>query len=97
MSGDRVTLLVTINGTSVNPWRKMGLRQNPFPQLGIAELQAGEEMIASLDGDPVTCEQDIRDRLAGCTDELIEGCIARWQPGKRVRFSITFPRERITP
>lgn len=87
-------LRVTINGTDENPWSKMGLRQNPFPQLGIAEYDRAEAMVASLDGDPVKSEQDIRDRLKGFTEEFVQCCIDRYQPGERVQFTVTFPDRR---
>jgi hypothetical protein len=91
---DTIRLTVRINGTDTNPWARYGLRQNPFPQVAKHELLAGERMLASLDGEPVTTTQDIRDRLAGCSAELIELCIAQWRPGERVEFDIVFPRYR---
>ena len=74
----------------------MGLRQNPFPQIGKAEYAAGERKLASLDGDPVRTADDIRERLAGFDPEFVEGVIQRWQPGRRVRFKIVFPGGRNT-
>jgi hypothetical protein len=96
MSIDRIELNVTINGTDMNPWHRLGLRQNPFPQTGKAEYAAGERQLASLDGDPVRTADDIRQRLAGFDPEFIEGVIQRWQPGRRVRFKIVFPGGRNT-
>ena len=95
-SMDRIELNVTINGTDMNPWRRFGLRQNPFPQIGKAEYAAGERKLASLDGDPVRTADDIRERLAGFDPEFVEGVIQRWQPGRRVRFKIVFPGGRNT-
>lgn len=91
---DTLTMVVTINGTDTNYWQPMGLKQNPFPQLGIAEFNAAEMQINSLDGDPIEDEADIAARLAGFSAEFIEGCIARWRPGERVTFVIRFPRQR---
>jgi hypothetical protein len=89
-----LTMVVTINGTGVNPWHRLGLRCNPFPQIGRAETDAAERQVASLDGDPVTGEADIRARLAGFTPEFIDGIVAQWRPGERVRFTVTFPDTR---
>jgi hypothetical protein len=86
------SLEVTINGTGANPWHRWNLTCNPFPQLGKAEFAAGERALASLDGDPVTCAQDIRDRLPGFAPAFVDGVIARWRPGERVRFTLTFPK-----
>jgi hypothetical protein len=93
---DRIELNVTINGTDMNPWHRLGLRQNPFPQIGKAEYAAGERKLASLDGDPVRTADDIRERLAGFDPQFVEGVIQRWQPGHRVRFKIVFPGGRNT-
>jgi hypothetical protein len=84
-------ITVTLNGTDVNPWHKMGLRQNPFPQLAKAEYDAGERMLASLDGDPIKEPDDIRRRLKGFDPKFVEGVVARFVPGQRVRFDVTFP------
>ena len=91
-----VRLYVTINGTDTNPWHRFGLRQNPFPQIGRAEYAAGEQKLASLDGDPVRTADDIRERLAGFNPVFVEEVIRRWQPGRRVRFKIVFPAGRNT-
>jgi hypothetical protein len=90
----KLTLVVTINGTDTNPHLRYGLRVNPFPQLGKAEYTAAERQVASLDGDPVLGPEDIRARLAGFSEEFIKLCCDRFQPGKRVRFLVTFPEER---
>jgi len=92
MSEEAVTMTVTINGTDVNPWHRLGLRANPFPQTGIAELAAGERILASLDADPIRSTADIQQRLAGCSRELVDLCVSQWRPGERVSFAITFPR-----
>lgn len=86
-----LTMTVTINGTDSNRWNRLGMTQNPFPQLGKSEYDIGEMQIASLDADPVTGPDDIRQRLRGFSDEFIEGCISRYTPGERVRFTISFP------
>lgn len=89
-----LTVRVTINGTTENPWGRYGLTCNPFPQLAKAEFSRGERQIASLDGDPVTDEADLRERLAGFSAEFIELCVSQYQPGQRVRFAVTFPAAR---
>jgi hypothetical protein len=87
-------MTVTINGTGTNHWRGLGFRQNPFPQIGKAEYDRGERQIASLDGDPIRDEADIRRRLAGFDPEFVDGIVARWTPGERVSFQVTFPEAR---
>jgi hypothetical protein len=90
-SMDRIEMTVTVNGTDTNPWHRFGLRHNPFPQTGKADYAAGEQKLASLDGDPVRTASDIRERLAGFAPEFVEGVIQRWHPGRRVRFKVIFP------
>jgi hypothetical protein len=85
---------VTLNGTDANPWHRLNLTQNPFPQIGRAEFDAADRMLASLDGDPITGPADIRDRLKGCDPKFIEGVIARFVPGQRTRFIVEFPEQR---
>jgi hypothetical protein len=72
----------------------MNLKQNPFPQIGLAEFDAGDHQLNSLDGEPIKGPDDIRKRLKGFDPEFIEGVIKRFQPGKRVSFMVTFPEER---
>jgi hypothetical protein len=83
-----IRLRVVINGTSENRWHRYRLQRNPFPQLGHVEWHAAEMMVASLDGDPITSEQDIRDRLPGFSPEFVELCCARYVPGERVAFLV---------
>jgi hypothetical protein len=89
-----VTMTVTLNGTDSNRWNKWGLNANPFPQTAIVEFHNAERQIASLDGDPITSDNDIRDRLAGFSTEFVEGVVLRWRPGQRISFDIIFPRDR---
>jgi hypothetical protein len=82
---------ITINGTDVNPFHKLGLTQNPFPQIGKAEWDAGELALNSLAGDPVKSAADIQARLKGkVSQELIDLCIAQFKPGVEVHFEIVF-------
>jgi hypothetical protein len=89
-----ITMRVRINGTGRNPWHRLNLQQNPFPQIGRAEFEEGERRIHSLDGDPVRSPQDIRERLEGFSEEFVTGCIERWRPGQRTEFEISFPDPR---
>jgi hypothetical protein len=91
---ERLTITVTINGTDANPWARYQLKANPFPQLAKAEYDGAERALASLDGEPVRTAEDIRARLRGFSEEFVAGCIARWQPGKRISFSVSFPADR---
>jgi hypothetical protein len=91
---ETITLTVRINGTDKNPWHKMGLKCNPFPQIGKAEYDAAELTLAELDGDPVTGPEDIRKRLRGFSPEFVELCVANFRPGERVAFDVTFPAAR---
>jgi len=86
----RYRIKIRLNGLDHNPWHKMGFKQNPFPQIAKAEFDVAMRMVNSLDGDPIRDPQDIRDRLKGCTDELIDLCIGKFEPGKRVTFFIEF-------
>jgi len=82
-------LLVELNGTSENPYHKMGLTQNPFPQTAKYELDAHCLRLQSLGGDPIPNTDYIRERLAGgFSDEFIELCCRNFQPGKMVKFVV---------
>jgi hypothetical protein len=84
-------MIVTLNGTDVNPWHRYGLRQNPFPQIARAELNQAMQQLASLDAEPLRTKQDIRDRLPGWTDEFIDVCCSQFVSDLRVRFEVEFP------
>jgi hypothetical protein len=86
---------VVLNGTNENPYHKMGLKRNPFPTIARADLRfrAANEILADLAANPIRDVDDLRRRMEGCTPEFVEGCVARFQKGKRVRFTINFPDE----
>lgn len=84
-------ITVRINGTDENPWAKMNLRQNPFPQIPKAEYETANRQLNSLDGEPVRGEADIRARLQGWTEEFIQACLANYVPGERTQFTVSFP------
>ena len=82
-------LRVTLNGTDKNPWHRMGLKQNPFPQLGKAEYDAACLRLAALGGDPIPNVQHIKDWLKGYfSDEFIKLCCKNFKPGEIVRFTV---------
>jgi hypothetical protein len=88
--GVTIRILVTLNGLDHNPWHELGLRCNPFPQIGEYRYDAGERQIASLDGEPLQGPDDIARRLAGFHPEFIKLCIQQFRPGERVRFGVQF-------
>ena len=83
-------LLVIINGTDYNPWHKMGLTQNPFPQVPQAELSHHMQGLAELDSDPIKNEAQIREILTGWSQEFVDLCCQRFKVGERVRFVVTY-------
>lgn len=82
---------VTLNGTAENPFAKMGLTQNPFPQIAEAQYAAGCLRVQALGGEPIRDVQDIRERLKGFSEEFVGLCCARFEPGKMVRFAVEVP------
>ena len=87
-------MVVTINGTFQNPWTKMNLTRNPFPQLPYAELQGAMMQLNSLDADPIPAdnfEAEIDRRLEGWSEEFRDACKSMYKPGQRTRFSCDFP------
>ena len=90
----RLSLRVTINGSSTNPWDRYGLDRIPLPQIARHELNPAMMQRASVDRDPITGPEDIRARLAGWSAEFIELCIAQYVPGQRIAFAVNFPAER---
>lgn len=84
-------LKVRLNGTDTNPWLKMCLTQNPFPQIAKYELIGAMDQLNSLDGEPLKDAQDIRKRLSGWSEEFIELCIKQFKPGEQVCFTVEIP------
>lgn len=82
--------LVELNGTDENPYHRLGLTQNPFPQLGKAEYDAAERRLHSLGGDPIPDTDYIREKLKGFNPEFVELCCSKFEKGKMVKFYIEF-------
>lgn len=83
-------MVVRLNGTNGNPYHKMGLTMNPFPQHGQAEHNEMDMRIQALAGDPIKDTNDLKKRLAGFTQEFIDICLREFVPGKMVEFTVTW-------
>lgn len=89
-------LRVNLNGTNVNPWNRMGLKQNPFPQLGKAEYDKFCLILQELGGPPIPHDrykEYIRETLKGFDEEFIELCIQNFKPGEMSRFTVAWKEE----
>lgn len=87
------TIMVHLNGTPENPFHKLGLTQNPFPQIAEHKWSGACLRMQSLGGDPIphdTYSEYIRERLKGFSEELIGLCISRFQPGKYVTLEVSW-------
>lgn len=90
------TITVGLNGTDTNPYHKLGLTRNPFPELGKSEWDAAELQMHKLGGDPIpqdNPEAYIREVLAGFSSEFVDLCVQNFRPGKYVKFKVFWPRE----
>lgn len=83
-------LTVVLNGTNENPYHRLGLTQNPFPQIAKYEWLASERCLAKLGGDPIPNEAYIRETLQRFSPEFVDLCCKKFQPGKLVRFDVEF-------
>lgn len=83
-------LRVSLNGTDENPFHKLGLKQNPFPQIGRMEYDAGERQINKLGGDPIPDTNYIRETLKGFSEEFIELCCRQFKKGEYVTFTVNW-------
>lgn len=81
---------VTLNGTSENPYHKMGLKQNPFPQIGEHQWDGFDRLLNNLEAEPIRDVAHLRERLKGCSEEFIEMCVMQFKPGETVKFDIEF-------
>lgn len=89
---EKLILRVELNGTDANPWHKMGLTQNPIPQLGVYEYDLAILTVQSLGGDPIPNTDYIREKLKGFSPEFIELCCSQFTKGERVCFEVEFDR-----
>lgn len=87
-------ITVRLNGTATNPYHRMGLTRNPFPQIGLAEYDAAERALAALAADPIPDTDHIRRVLAGFSPEFVDVCCLKYRPGEMVVFAVTFPEAR---
>jgi|SRR5215510_15540392 len=88
-----IQLRVTINGTDVNPYEKLGLKQNPFSQLGKMEYDFICRKLNLLEATPMKSADELRAWLQKerCTKEFIDLCVQHYRKGQTTRFYITFP------
>lgn len=88
-----ISFTVALNGTRVNPFERMGLTQNPFPQIADSRYDRWMLNIQKLGGPPIPEDHEkyIRETLIGCSEELIEICVLKFRRGEYVTFQITFP------
>lgn len=84
-------LTVALNGTKVNPYAKMGLKQNPFPQIAKYEYTAHMLKLQSLGGEPIPDVAHIKRVLQGWSPEFVALCCRNFKPGEYVVFDVTFP------
>ena len=84
----RPVITVNINGTSENPYARMGLKQNPFGQINKAEYDAVEMKLNALGGEPIKDEEDIRTRLKGFPADFIDWIVECWLPGAMVTVQV---------
>lgn len=84
-------ITVVLNGGPDNFYRHYGLTCNPFPAIPDARFETANRMLRELDSDPLAGVEDIRKILAGCDQEFIDLCCARFVPGQRVRFTVEWP------
>ena len=82
---------MTLNGTDENPYLRLGLKANPFPQIPKAEASGANAILQDLDANPILNEADLRKRLQGCTPEFVNVCLQNYKKGNMVTFIIEFP------
>lgn len=95
------TVQFTINGSDTNPWHRMGLKQNPFPQIGLAEYDAGCRALNKLGGDPIPPEEAeayIRKTLQGFAPDFVDRAVASYRAGAivHVEFQVDIDQPRYT-
>ena len=81
-------LHVALNGTDTNPFHKLGLSQNPFPQIPKHGYVGVCLHLQQLGGDPIPNKQYIRDHLKGWSEEFIDLCCSKFKKGEYVEFDV---------
>ena len=84
-------LRVVLNGTNENPFHRMGLKQNPFPQIARYEVAAQCLHLQVLAGDPIPNTDFIRQHLKGWSQEFVDLLCQEFCPGVYVSFTVEFP------
>jgi hypothetical protein len=82
---------VRLNGTTTNPFHKMGLKCNPFPPIPKYEYVTANHILRDLGSEPITDLDNLRNRLKGCSAEFVELCCQQFEKGKMIEFQIRFP------
>lgn len=91
--GDIQSVSFTLNGTDTNPWHRMGLKQNPFPQVGLSEYDAGCRSLNKLGGDPIPPERAeayIRETLLGFQPAFVDQVVDSYVAGEIVQITFQF-------
>jgi len=95
---DNWIIRVELNGTDLNPYHRLGLTQNPFPQTGKDEWKMAELQMQKLGGDPIPADRPaeyISEVLAGFSPEFIQKCIENYRPGRIVKFEVFWPKNGV--
>jgi len=86
----KIRLTIRINGTDENPFHKFGLKMNPFPQIPGAEFMPAMYQLNKLAAQPIKNREQIREILQGWSEEFVELCCRKFEPGKMVEFVVEF-------
>jgi hypothetical protein len=86
----RIEFTVRLNGTNENPYHKLGLLQNPFPQVAKHEYSAQLLHLAKLGAVCIPDTNYIRRHLEGYSKEFVEECCRRFRRGEMVEFEVYF-------
>jgi hypothetical protein len=79
---------VQLNGTDSNPYHRLHLGFNPFPE---TPTEFNDEPIRRLGGDPIPDTDYIRKVLDGFSAEFIELVCSKFEKGKMVTFTVVMP------
>lgn len=90
MPKKKMRLFIELNGTDENPYGKLGMTQNPFPQIAQAEYTDGCLQLQALGGEPIPDTDYIRKHLRGWSKEFVDLCCAQFQKGKVVKFYVSW-------